>query len=281
VARVERDSPAVKPSIPLPSSSAPDIAQELMMPRFRPVLSLLLTAAVAAGTGPAVAAADPAPSVSHPAAASATATSPGFATPDDAARAYLAALAQADVDGILSATAVDEMSAAFRFDLQADRVQAFQPIGMLGPQDDPLLQEIDRAQLTWQILAQARACIYGLLSDIDMGGTIVVPFGKEEADAFAAQVDTSRLAGVVVTDVRFPNPAFEHDPANLQLNARIATIYGADEITERVATFDFEGAVWQVGFTLIRYGDTWKVMNQTAPLSNLPTTGVPQRVSGG
>jgi hypothetical protein len=206
--------------------------------------------------------------------------SSGSVTPDDAARAYLAALAAADVDGILSATAVDEMSAGFRFDLQADRLRAFQPMTMLGPNDDRFLQEIDRAQLTWQILSQARAFSYGLLSDLDMDGAIVVPFGKEEADAFAAQVDPSRLANISVVDVRFPIAEYEHDATYLRNSARVAAIYGADEVTERVATFSYGGELWQVGLSLIRYGDTWKVMSQAAPLANLPATGVPQRVTG-
>jgi hypothetical protein len=250
------------------------------MRHVRPVLSLLLAAALAAGTATAVAAADPAPSASPgPSGAPATATSPGFANPDDAARAYLAALAEADIDAILAATAVDEMSDGFRFDLQADRLQAFQPVTMLGPNDNPFLREIDRAQLTWQILNQVRSFTYGLLSDINMDGTVIVPFGKEEADAFAAQLDLSQLADISVTDVQFPNPELEHNPTYLQNSARVATIYGADEITERVATFTYGGEPWQVGFTLIRYGDQWKVMSQSAPLANLPFTGAPQRVS--
>ena len=246
------------------------------MRSVRPVLVFLLAAALATGSGSAVSAAS-GPSASPDSAGAVTPS--GSATPDDAVRAYLAALAGADIDGILSATAIDEMSAGFRFDLQSDRLQAFQPMNMLGPNDDPFLEDLDRAQLTWQILSQVRAFTYGLLSDIDMDGVMIVPFGKEEADAFAAQVDPSQLASISVVAVQFPNPEFEQNARYLENNAKMAAIYGADEVTERVATFDYGGELWQVGFTLIRYGDAWKVMRQAAPLANLPVTGVPQRVS--
>ena len=210
-----------RPSLPCTVVAVrPDTTKEPTMPRARPVLALLLAASFAASFGVRVLAADPA--ASGPAA---PASSPGFATPDDATRAYLAALASADVNGILSTTAIDQMSAGFRFDLQADRMQALQPMVMLGPSDHALLSEMDTAQLTSASTSLRRVPSSTGFTDIPTDGTMVVPFGKDEADRFAAQAEPSRLAGIVVTDVRFPNPAFEHDPANLRTARRSRRVY--------------------------------------------------------
>jgi len=57
-------------------------------------------------------------------------------------------------------------------------------------------------------------------------------------------------------------------------------VQGADELTERVALVMLEGQGYLVGFTLLRYGDGWKVSSQSPPLAGTPSTGVATPVDG-
>ena len=191
----------------------------------------------------------------------------GPATPEDAVRDYLAGVAQADVGKILDASAIDEMSAGFRFDIQTDRLKAMNLTGSLAPADYPMFVDMNRAQQSAIVLGQVRNLVYSLLSSEQVDGSIIVPADKARADAFITQVDPSRLAGLAVADIRFPLPRLEHDPTYLANPAKQAAIYGADELTERVALVTFEGQIYGIGFTLLRFGDVWKVSSQVSNLT--------------
>ena len=96
---------------------------------------------------------------------------------------------------------------------------------------------------------------------------------REWAEAFVSQVDPERLAGLEVVDIRFPDAEFEDDPRYLENAAERASIYGADELTERLALISFEDQLYDVGFTLLRYGDDWKVLSQVSPLGGMSALG--------
>ena len=243
----------------------------------RPWSVLVLTAMLAvAGPGPALASA-PSPRASGQTSVSPLASEqPGavsFPTPEDAVRHYLAGIAAGDVNMLLEASAIDEMSAGFDFAAHVDRLQAMILTTGLAPTEYPMFSEMDRTLVSAQILSQAKLLVYSLLSTETLDGTPIMPADKDTAVAFVAQVDPSRLAGLTVLDIRYSNPAFEHAPQNLANAARQAAIYGADELTERLALVDLDGKLYEVGFTLMRYGDDWKVSSQSAPLGNTPALG--------
>jgi len=93
------------------------------------------------------------------------------------------------------------------------------------------------------------------------------------AEGFVAQVDPARLAGIEVLDARFPNPDLEASERYLENAAALAATYSADELTERLVLFYFEGRTYVLGFTLLRYGDTWLVSSQSSPIGGTSTFG--------
>ena len=56
-------------------------------------------------------------------------------------------------------------------------------------------------------------------------------------------------------------------------------MYGADELTERLALVAWNGKDYAVGFTLVRYGSDWKVLNQVSSLAGTPVTGAAKPVT--
>src|SRR5690606_13082527 len=143
----------------------------------------------------------------------------------------------------------------------------------LAPTEYPMFGEMNRYQQAAQILAQVRNLTYGLLSDETIDGRIIAPVDEAQIAAFVASVDPSRLAGLTVLDVRLPEPEAVTDERFVEIMARSAASYGADEMTERLALVEFEGETWGVGFTLIRYGDTWRVSSQQSVLGNTTAFG--------
>ena len=196
-----------------------------------------------------------------------------FATPDDAVRHYLAGVSAGDAAMIVEASAVDEMSHGFDFAAQVDRLKAMELTNGLAPAEYPLFADIDRAVVSARILGQAKMLVYSLLTSETLDGSIIVPADRARGDAFVSEVDPSRLAGLSVQDVRYSDAKHENDPRVLENAARQAAIYGADDLTERLALVDLDGQLYEVGFTLLRYGDDWKVSSQAAVLGGTPVLG--------
>jgi len=242
----------------------------------RYLLMVLAVAALTFCTGPAAvtSAATPIDLASPPAPSGEPAA--GFATPEDAIRAYLSGVAHGDVSGILEACAIDEMSTGFKFDQFVDRIKALMPATSLAPSDHPFFAEMDKVILTDRILGQVRMLVYSVLTTEKMDGTVIVPFDKARAQTFASQIDPSRLAGLTIEDIAGPNATFEHDPTYLAHAAQHADMYGADELTERVVIFTLDGKRYGIGFTLLRYGSGWKVSDQSSPLAGTPVLGTAQ-----
>lgn len=197
----------------------------------------------------------------------------GSTTPDEAVHEYLAGVAAADAERILGASAIDEMAEGYRIAESVDRLQAFMPHLMLAPAEYPFYVEANRAQRADEIMSQVMMLVYGLLSGETIDGSPIVPVDKAWAEAFVARVDPARLTGIEVIDARFPHPDLGTSERYLQTAAALASTYGADELTERLVLFSFEGQTFSLGFTLLRYGDDWLVSSQSSPIGGTSTLG--------
>jgi hypothetical protein len=205
----------------------------------------------------------------------------GSPTPDEAVREYMAAVAAADAGRVLEASAIDEVAKGHRFAESVDRIQAFMPHVMLAPAEHPFYVEVNRAQRADEILSQVLMLAYGLLSGETTDGSPIVPVDRAWAEDFVAQVDPARLAGIEVMDSRFPHPDLGTDERYLETAAALAANQGADELTERLVLFSFEGQTYSLGFTLLRYGNDWLVSSQSSPIGGTSTLGTATPMSVG
>lgn len=242
--------------------------------------SLLITLVMALAAGvPASSSAPQAPDqgATSPAAADSTAGM-RFTTPEEAIRHYMAGVAAADLTMILESTAIDQMSDGYRFDLATDRLGALVLHGSLAPADHPFYREVNRALRSQAIASQALMLVYSLLWSQQVDDSPIVPADQARADAFIAQVDPSRLRGLAVVDIGFPNPDLEEDELYLRNATRKAAVFGADESTERFVLVSFEGGLFVAGFTLLRYGSDWRVASQDSPLQGTSPLGTAEQV---
>ncbi len=202
-----------------------------------------------------------------------------FKTPEDAVTAYMQGVAQGDVNKILQACAVDEMSRNFKFDLYIDRLRAFSPVLAPAPSDYPLYVDLNKAQMTAQISSQVKILSFSLLSteQVDTGITIMMDI--DGARNFIKAVDPKKLSQLDVKKIATPNKTVMSSTKYQDNATKLAKVYGADESTERVALFSFEQNFYYVGFTILRYGQNWKISSQTSPLSGISSTGAPAKTT--
>jgi hypothetical protein len=234
---------------------------------FLPIVCLAFLAAGLLEIGPFASAQDQTSNVS-------------FKTPEEAITSYMQAVAQGDVPKIMQACAINEMGEKFRFDLYVNRLRTLM-LQAPAPSDYPFYAEMNKAQFSWQILFQARNLAYGLLTTEQelLDGRPVYNIDPEGTTKFMNEVDPERLAQLQVTKIGIPNPELAHTERNLDNWDKQAQIYGADELTERVVLFLFEGKYYYVGFTLLRYGDNWKISGATSALGGTSASGAPQKTT--
>jgi hypothetical protein len=91
----------------------------------------------------------------------------------------------------------------------------------------------------------------------------------------ADQLDLARLADLQIGEIAPPDPELMSGERYLDAVGKQAAVYGADELTERVALVAVEGRSYVVGFTLMRYGDAWLVSSQSSAIGGTPATGAP------
>ena len=213
-------------------------------------------------------------------AASAAPSSAVRSTPEDAVRQYLAGIAANDADKVLQACAIDEVAAHFQFDLQAERLQAIVPSSFLLPSGYQFYAGLNRYGQAYQIFYELRGLAYSLLSSQPVD-QVISPVTADQAQQLVKDLDPSHLAGLTVVSVKFPIARYATDAHTLSNFAAEAKVYGADELTERLALFQLNGKYYDVGFTLVRYGSDWKVLNQISNLAGMPATGAAQQTTPG
>jgi hypothetical protein len=237
---------------------------------FMALLAWLAVACVGAG----------APASTSPASTLNLASEMVFKTPEEAITYYFEGLAQADARKILQACAINEMSEKFKFDRYTERLRALMPAFSQAPADYPLYVEANKLQLSSQILNRIKIFAYSLLSKEEVAdGKVILMDDTERINNFMKDVDPKKLTRVELKKIDLPNKSLMSNAKYLENAAKLAGSYGADESTERVALFSFEGNDYYLGFTLLRYGDNWKISGQTSPLASTNTLGAPQRTT--
>lgn len=196
-----------------------------------------------------------------------------YSTPETAITAYLDGVKRQDISAILAASAIDEPAEQFDFQAYADRLQAMPLVTSPAPAEYPFYAEMNRVRRQNEILNQVRNLAYSLLSAETIDGGIIANPGSERVQTFVTDVDPSRLSGIKLVKTGAPSPSLLSSDRFQQNAAKQAAIYGADELTERVALLAFEDKNYLLGFTLLRYGDSWKVMYQTSNLAGTSALG--------
>jgi hypothetical protein len=201
-----------------------------------------------------------------------------FKTPDEAITAYLGGAARNDIRKILQACAINEIGKNFKFDLYAERLGGMN-LQYLSPADYQFYSEMNKMQLSAQILSQVKNLSYSLLSGEKVDSSPIFQADAERVNRFIKDVDPQKLSKIELKKISPPNKAVMSDNRYLENAAKSARVYGADESTERVALFSFEQNYYYLGFTLLRFGGNWKIISQNSPLANADTLGTAKKTT--
>lgn len=201
-------------------------------------------------------------------------TSVVFKTPEDTITSYFEAIAENNSQKILQSLAINEMSENFHFDLYTERVGIFIPTLSLAPSEYPLYVEANKMKLSGELMDQMKFFAYSLLSTEPVDESVPIKLDPERIKSFMEDVDPGRLSSLEIKSIDLANKKTMNTTQYLENAAVIARVFGADESTERVALFLFEEKYYYVGFTLLRYGESWKISRQNSAMAGTNALGI-------
>lgn len=199
----------------------------------------------------------------------------GGSTPEEAVENYMLGIIEGNLDAVLDASARRDIARKYEFVRYVQRLRSLPVYQALMPPNDDFAVELNEARSEAQIASQVTTFVWSLLARgmVDVETGISGPLDEAWAADVVPLLDMSRLGGIELTEIAPPDPQIMASERYQENAATIAEVYGADEYTEMVATFTFEGNEYQVGFQLLRYGDQWYVLSQSSPLAGTPGSG--------
>lgn len=172
---------------------------------------------------------------------------PSFATPEAAVLHFVKRLAADDLEGAMQAFNIEEAMARVEVSLKA----------RMKPSSSRTLARVARINVVAELASATRRFVYGLL--LDDAQHQAIEASDANIDRFIRAVNPARLGPMRIVRIDMPVASIMRSAKGIaQMKERAASL-GVEDWTERIALFQLDGAYYRGGFTLLRYGNTWRI----------------------
>ncbi|MEL7608903.1 MAG: zinc ribbon domain-containing protein [Bacillota bacterium] len=212
-------------------------------------------------------------------AAGGTIEGPGFATPEDAAKAYLNGLRDQDMDAMLSAFAVESYVEHYDLKAMVERIRMYQPgLEVPLPNTTEYTRRMNIASRTSQIAGAAitQYLYYNAPDELNGYAATVLKDPQEVADfmeKFERDTKSYVFEDLAIADVLRPedlSPQYLAE-ANQENIKRQAKTFGAGsgDVANLAIAFEADGRLWLFCPQAVRYGGRWYLQSLQGNLANL------------
>ncbi len=204
---------------------------------------------------------------------------PGFSKPEDAAKAYLKALKNQDLDGMISTFAVESYVDHYDLEASLERLQAYQIKSNIKlPNTTEYCKQLNIAACRDQIVNQimVQYMLYNTTGDRSIDETLTLNDKKAIQDFVAAfEKDTKNY---VFDDLKITGTMKPEELSEVYLSeqnqtniARQVKCYGlkADDVVNVVITFTANGKSGMFCPQVIRYNNRWYIQPTLGNLANI------------
>jgi hypothetical protein len=199
---------------------------------------------------------------------------PVFSKPEDAIRHFVAALSENDLQKALQACAVDEYAQGYDFVGMMDRAKALLPMQQMAPSEYDLFAEMNKISAMYTLVNQMKMMIYSFfVPEVKEGITMYVGGSVDDAKKFAEAVDPGKLKNLKLLRIDPPMQNMLNSAKNIENFQKMAALYGAQEMTERIVLYELDGKTYLGGFGVLRYGEGWKIQRLGSNLAGLSAFG--------
>ena len=199
---------------------------------------------------------------------------PVSSTPEEAIGSFVAALCENDLQKALQVCAIEDYAAGYDFVGMVDYMKTFMPLQQMAPSEYGLYAGINAISAMYALTNQIKMMIYSFfVPEVGDGKPMYVGGSMDDAKAFATTVDPAKLKNLKLVRTDPPMQTLLNSEKNVKAFQRWADIYGADEMTERIALYELDGKTYLGGFVLLRYGEEWRIKSLNSNLAGLSVMG--------
>lgn len=212
--------------------------------------------------------------------------SKSFMAPEDVVNYFVGCIKNGDIDGALSACAINEEAKGFDYKAYLERVKAALPMSnTLLPSEYKQYLDYNSTKLRQQAEIQTIALIISFqvadkYKDLMNGKTVMLNSGKlaDQIEDIYNNLEPADLKDLTIIEI---DKAKQHDTAtNRETQKKMANIYGADDEQFRSVLYEYNGDYYMGGFTLIEYNSRWMISNLIDPLTGTSASGCAVKLSG-
>ena len=133
-------------------------------------------------------------------------------------------------------------------------------------------EDLNEANHIGSFASQIKALTYSFFITDGIDGKPVTPADRAYAQAEKA-VDLKSLSNMILLRIDPPAKSNLESEKNVENFNKMAELYGAEEMTERIVLYELDGQTFMGGFGLYRYASGWKICRFYSNLAGLPLTG--------
>jgi hypothetical protein len=207
-----------------------------------------------------------------------------FSTPEAAIKHFISSISANDLNGALAACAINESTQDYNVEAEIDRLQAISPPALSpAPTQYKFYKAFNQTYFLSRITSQILYFTYSF-EDSDVvktvvGGDTYTSANSNDAAKFVKAVNPGNIKGLSIVRIDNPSPEILNSAQNIKNFKIQADIYGADELTERVALYKLNGKYYYGGFQLLRYNKSWKIIDLTSSVAGTSASGAVQRTT--
>lgn len=199
---------------------------------------------------------------------------PAFSKPEDVISHFVGALSENDLQKALQACAVEEYGDGYDFAGMLDRMKALMPIQQMAPSEYGLFAQMNKITAMATLVNQMKMMVYSFfVPEVKEGKPMYVGGSADDAKKFAEAVDPGKLKNLKIVRIDPPRQDILNSEKNVENFTKMAVLYGAQEMTERIVLYELDGKMYLGGFGLLRYADGWKIQRLNSNLAGLSAMG--------
>jgi hypothetical protein len=207
-----------------------------------------------------------------------------FDTPEKAVTHFVDAIVQGDLETALQACGANDCAAGFDAKYYYTRMHIVPPTGG-APSQYPFYAQLNQAMFLSTVTTQLKFFILGF-ADSDAARSLgegqnytLSEDAESKVQAFVQSIDPSILKNLKIVRMDLPNKDMMEKESNKQTIEAQYTTYGADEYTERIVMYDLNGTYYYGGFTLLRFGECWRIVSVSSLMGSVPSYGTAQKIT--
>lgn len=204
---------------------------------------------------------------------------PSFETPEDAIEHFIQCVKADDIEGALSACAIDEIASSYDFEAMIKRIECIPPATQYLPSEYKIYERFNQSSAQNHILRQLSYMALSVTLPKEYVGLLqscMLTDNEVDFDNVVEDMNPQLIRDIEIVKID-QHHLLENETHQKNIKKQ-AKINGADRTTSRAVLYELNGDYYVGGFTLMEFDGCWKISTLQDVLINQSIFGILYRI---